>query len=779
MLPKLPNQNQCQRWQKRFMQIGVPRVLGFYYLFPLYRTFLTRLGVSFIETPESTVSDLDNLRLCPTDEPCISVKIAFSHSATLLSKNVDALFVPSVVSLEPDNYCCPKMMGLPSMLKAGLELDDSRIISPVIDIKDNPGTWEASWIDAGRKMGIGGDKRIRKALQEAVAAWKQAEQDMHRLGVPLGQLLEGGNPDDGRLGSGEAKDQRGDPDCRTYPRFPFHTASSLPANAGGPTAVMGHAYLINDLFGRTIVKYVSACSQVVLPEMVSREKSREHLKSIFEGEKMWTNEGHILGSCLYLIRNRKIGRLILVTAFACGPLSVIENYVMSEAEKHGIPVLYLCVDEHTGEAGLLTRLEAFFDSCKSREAARIYKIPGQQGNGNHAPGSSRTAVFVSNLPGTASSPVGIVTMGRLDISLSALMREFGVDARIPRSLSEDIVNAGKELAPEFICYPMVVLLGQMLELIRQGVSLIIMVQGKGKCRLGWYAQVMEKILQRAAYQVRVIAFDSPFPLRTRGRQFLETWKQIVGVPKLATIVRAITLTLQKQALVDKSQEILREVRAREKTRGAGDKRYSEFLKDLDRAADLAGSRQAFRRYKRDMETIPLTDEEPLKVVLAGEIYVINEPFVNKDIEKMLGSFEHRVRVYRTLDVTSWLNCRVFKTPGAIMEYHNTVRAATGYLPVDIGGHGQESVGEAVLARIRGMDGVLHLFPFTCMPEIIAQSILVKVSNDLDIPVLSLMISEQTGVAGLRTRLEAFCDLLEGRKRKSGNYLTGKERWAGT
>jgi predicted nucleotide-binding protein (sugar kinase/HSP70/actin superfamily) len=114
-----------------------------------------------------------------------------------------------------------------------------------------------------------------------------------------------------------------------------------------------------------------------------------------------------------------------------------------------------------------------------------------------------------------------------------------------------------------------------------------------------------------------------------------------------------------------------------------------------------------------------------------------------------------------------------------MEYHNTVRAATGYLPVDIGGHGQESVGEAVLARIRGMDGVLHLFPFTCMPEIIAQSILVKVSNDLDIPVLSLMISEQTGVAGLRTRLEAFCDLLEGRKRKSGNYLTGKERWAGT
>ena len=126
------------------MQIGVPRALSFYYLFTLYRTFLGELGVRFIETPASTARDLDNLRLCPTDEPCISVKMAFAHGASLLSKGVDALFIPSVVSLEPDNYCCPKMMGLPSMVKAGLELGDSQIISPVIDLKDHPRKWEST-----------------------------------------------------------------------------------------------------------------------------------------------------------------------------------------------------------------------------------------------------------------------------------------------------------------------------------------------------------------------------------------------------------------------------------------------------------------------------------------------------------------------------------------------------------------------------------------------------------------------------------------------------------
>ncbi len=760
------------------MQIGVPRVLSFYYLFPLYRTFLSRLGIDFIETPASVAKDLDNLRLCPTDEPCISVKMAFAHSATLLSKDVDALFVPSVVSLEPDNYCCPKMMGLPSMLKAGFELPYSRIISPVIDVKDRPRTWESTWVDAGRQMGVTDDRRIRDALRQAIAAWRQAEQDMHRCGIPLRRMLDDWNAKGSPAGS-----------VPTQPSWDRTSGlRSHVSDFSNSTAVMGHAYLINDLFGHTIIKYVSAYGPVILPEMISRDNSREHLKTIFEGEKMWTNEGHILGSCLYLIRNRKVGRIILVTAFACGPFSIIENYVLSEAENHGIPVLYLCVDEHTGEAGLITRLEAFIDSCKSRElrrsgdSAKPREPVGSWDAGGACESSNRTAdgsrTVAPMASGTAGSPVGIVTMGNLDISLSALMKEFGVDAKIPQALSEDIVNAGKELAPEFICYPMVVLLGQMRALINQGVSLIIMVQGKGKCRLGWYAQVMEKILRRAGYPVRVLAFDSPFPLRVRGRQFFETWKQIVGVPKLTTIIRAVTLTLQKQALVDSSQDILREVRAREQVRGTGDKRYRVFLKDLEKATGLAGARQAFHRYRRDMKSIPITDQDPLKVALAGEIYVVNEPFVNKDVEKMLGSFEHRVRVYRTLDVTNWLNCHVFKAPGALTEYRRTAEAASDYLPVDVGGHGQESVGEAVRARMSGMDGVLHLFPFTCMPEIIAQSILVKVSNELDIPVLSLMISEQTGVAGLRTRLEAFCDLLEGRRKRFGNYLTGKERHAG-
>jgi predicted nucleotide-binding protein (sugar kinase/HSP70/actin superfamily) len=58
-------------------------------------------------------------------------------------------------------------------------------------------------------------------------------------------------------------------------------------------------------------------------------------------------------------------------------------------------------------------------------------------------------------------------------------------------------------------------------------------------------------------------------------------------------------------------------------------------------------------------------------------------------------------------------------------------------------------------------------PFTCIPEIVARSILPRVSRDLGIPVMSLILDEQTGLAGVLTRLEAFVDLLARRRMQSG------------
>ncbi|NLG37884.1 MAG: hypothetical protein GX549_07690, partial [Clostridiales bacterium] len=88
-----------------------------------------------------------------------------------------------------------------------------------------------------------------------------------------------------------------------------------------------------------------------------------------------------------------------------------------------------------------------------------------------------------------------------------------------------------------------------------------------------------------------------------------------------------------------------------------------------------------------------------------------------------------------------------------------VEAAAPYLGMDIGGHTRETIGHTVMHAREGYDGIIQLYPLGCMPEIVAQSILPRVIDDMDIPVLTLIYDEFTGEAGYITRLEAFLDLL--------------------
>ncbi|MBE3519623.1 MAG: hypothetical protein IMW97_04895 [Firmicutes bacterium] len=770
-------------------------MLSFYYLFPMYRTFLRELGVPFVESEAPAARALDGLSLSPTDEPCPSVKTAFYHCRMLLDRGCDVLFVPALVSLGRTNYCCPKMMGLPDMIKAGLDLRPEQLISPVIDVKENS-NWEKSWVEAAYALGVKDRKVALRAVKGGWAAWADARDSMARHQIPVPRMMEGSSDE----------------------------ASEKSSGCNRPvTGLMGHAYVLYDVFGAGVLDLVSSFGKAITPEMVPEEAALAEVRTIFEGEKLWAFEAHILGASFYLLRNRLVDGIVFVSSFSCGPASIIEDYIEDEADRQGIPFLGLVVDEHAGHLGLLTRIETFMDATTgagTRRAVAPQSRPGQQpeapgipspqSRGVSSPGRGKAEPFAdgevsgrdgnsedgsrrdgreqdgsgplqrdadgrekppgAGSPGTLArgpevrSRPGVLTMGNLYIPLKALFHECGADVLTPPELSDRLVALGRELAPEFICYPMVALLGQCRELCRAGANRIAMVMGKGRCRLGWYAQVMESLLRRAGYDVEVVGFDSPFPWTERGSAFLRQAQKIVGKPAARAVFGGASVALTKLLLLEQAEEMLRELRAYEVPRGAGDRLYMGFLRDLDAASSIGACTRAFGRFRRECAEVPKTGEPAVTVSIVGEIYVLNEPFVNKDIERVLGSLQERVRVKRDLTVMNWLKRHIMAVPSSILHEMRVKRAAAPYLRLSVGGHGLESVGESVLAARSRMDGVIHLLPFTCMPEIVAQSILVKVTEDLDIPILSLVLSEQTGAVGLKTRLEAFADLLWGRKR---------------
>lgn len=738
------------------VRVGIPRALGYYYLYPFYKTFLEQLGAEVIVSPHTTKATLDRMESCPTDEPCIAVKLYFAHTEKLAQLNTDFIFSPVLVSLERDNFCCPKFLGITDMVRNGLGLDDERVLCPRFDRQLRQSEADKPFYETAARMGVTDTGMVYHAIRAAERAQRDFERlvcDRH-LTVPEAYgVLDtefGGNPHSSLITHHEGLTSKS-------------TSRSKSKDYSSTIGVIGHPYILYEMLSHSMVDRLREYGEVITAEMVPREYAHSALRDISESHKMWSFDAHLLGTALYLLQNGLVDRLILVGSFECGPESIIESYVENEAERQGIPFLLLTIDEQTGEAGLLTRIEAFVDTAGARPTEMSGRKGGTGGGDERSASNVQRPTFNSLAD---EMVVGFPSMGYLDIAIRAILEDCGTKCVKTPSTTKRAVELGRELAPEFVCFPLTATLGQMREMLENGANTLFMLGGKGRCRLGWYAQVQEQLLRRAGYDFDMVIMDSPIPLKTHWTNFKHGIKHITGGSSWPQVVKSFSFGYRKALALDNGEEICRRVRAIEREGGSVDKIFDRFVRRIERASDIRTIKREMCDFEEAAHSVETEDTHPLKVRVVGEIWVVLEHAANQHIEKMLASQEGiRVHVERELSASSWFRRNVFQDPRMIIRETRAVQAASRYLAEEVGGHGQENVGETVLARDEGCDGVVHIFPFTCMPEIVAQNILVKVSEDLDMPVLTMIVSEQTGEAGLKTRVEAFLDILEERRTK--------------
>ncbi|GAE88252.1 hypothetical protein [Acetivibrio straminisolvens] len=157
------------------------------------------------------------------------------------------------------------------------------------------------------------------------------------------------------------------------------------------------------------------------------------------------------------------------------------------------------------------------------------------------------------------------------------------------------------------------------------------------------------------------------------------------------------------------------------------------------------------------------DFMPLKVGIVGEIYTTIDSYTSFNIDSILGNMG--VEVYRANTISGWIIEHILKAVVPFTKDKGYAEAAKPYLGTMIGGHAQETIGNTVIYAQNGFDGIIQIYPLTCMPEIVAESILPAVERDYNIPILTLIIDEMTGEAGYMTRIEAFVDLLNKRRER--------------
>ncbi|MQL51857.1 CoA protein activase, partial [Desulfofundulus thermobenzoicus] len=285
------------------------------------------------------------------------------------------------------------------------------------------------------------------------------------------------------------------------------------------------------------------------------------------------------------------------------------------------------------------------------------------------------------------------------------------------------------------------------------------------CRAGHYAQLHKKILHSLGYGVDIIVFEPPrlYPL-----DFLYNIQRL-NPNRLSyrSIYECIRRAWRKLQALDNLEKLTHVVRPREITRGTTTRTYGRVLEWIDRAYTLREIEEAERAALKALQKVPQDPtRDVLRVGIVGEIYVLLEPASNLEIEETLGNLG--VEVERSMFLTGWTrdNTWAETTEGLTIR-----EAALPYLPELLGGHGRDSIGNTVLYAKRGFDGVIQLAPFTCIPEIVARTILPQVSREHGIPVLTFFLDEQTGKAGMTTRLEAFVDLMRRQRmlRRAGKF----------
>lgn len=222
-------------------------------------------------------------------------------------------------------------------------------------------------------------------------------------------------------------------------------------------------------------------------------------------------------------------------------------------------------------------------------------------------------------------------------------------------------------------------------------------------------------------------------------------------------------------MVDKLNELARYSRCRELVKGQTDNILSQFHNRVQKANGYNSIKAIINSTGKSLRCIPKDKKcKPIKVSIVGEIYVGVHPYINFELEKKLGNMG--VEVHNNLSISHWITDHFVKKMLPFKLKNKPHEAGKEYMRTDdIGGHGIHSIGCSILSAKNNFNRVIHLYPFTCMPEIIAQCAFSEIQNKYNIPIMTLIIDEMMGEAGYMTRLEAFIDMIE-LKRESTNKV---------
>jgi predicted CoA-substrate-specific enzyme activase len=726
--------------------VGIPRVLFFHELFPLWKAFFTELGFQVV------LSDPTNRHIIRqgveniVEEPCLPIKLAHGHMLNLLEKEPDFIFLPVQCTMEKltDDFAkswnCPLTQSLPFILLSSVKIKESlnapagkkpKVLRPVIH-PDRGRDWTRKILRrVARDMGVSSNSLVDKAIQAGFEAFDSFNEWQQKRGQEILAQLK---PDEKAIviiG-------------RAYNTYDEAITLNLPEK-------------LRDL-------NILAIPIDFLPlESMAGELSTTH------PNMYWKAGQKILCAARMIAQDQRLFGLY-VTNFACGPDSYLLKFFGKETE--GKPFLTIEIDEHSADAGIITRCEAFIDTIRNARTR----------------GTSIPIPMVSiSAERTDSRRIYLPYMIDHGYVLGAAMRHCGADAEpLPQS-DELTLELGRKYTTGKECYPSIITTGDIVKKtlapdFDADHAAFFMPAASGPCRFGQYNRLHRMVLDELGLQqVPIFVFDQTGgyhrDMASFGQGFrLHAWRAI--------------------AILDSMQKMVLERRPYEVNRDDIDAVYQDWLDSLVKTVGKdSNTMKLFSRRVRDaFDAVKIDRSTPKpRIGIVGEIFVRSNQFANDSLVRKLEAlgaqcgvppleewldyidYQRKYRNRRHIE-GGWKDWARQKLTEIVQErvaepirreFDSSIECFTRELPtqaiIDRGhtyltpaveGEAILSMGRVVEYAEHGFNGIVNIIPFGCMPGTIVSLLLHQFRHDHGLPVLNVVV-EGTKDPSESIRFEAF------------------------
>jgi len=747
--------------------VGIARCGLYFDYYPFLSTFFSRLGCRVVRSGETTSETLQKGKVMLDSEMCYPMKVIIGHYRELKENDPDYIFLPEVVDVEalpwgeqwPRAFTCPLLQTLRGTVTNSLDLNPEKVLYSQLNFRYSYDGIKEQLRETARRV-LGEEFDERRYLRALKAAYNAQESFRRELAAAGEKMLE------------ELKENPEHAPAvflsRSYTLYDgFISKKSMRHARESGLMAVPHEYL---------VAYLQAwfAGEISSPYLDPyRTELEEYLKEQVDRlYNIYPAQLQKMLSAVFLINflNERSGQtglpqfnLVLLDPFKCGPNAMLRHY-LNEMTNY----LRLTIDEHTAAAGMITRLEAFRNTCLSKKET-------------HRPilFTSQTRLVTDN----DWNKIVIPHPTYKSNVIAAMFRRYGVEADVlPRSSYGDLSLAQRYANGEE-CLPFIQNLQDYLEYLQSSDGGSgdgeVFFQGWacGPCRYGLYAPTQSLAISRAGYGERKVC-----------------------AIKFADIVRrfgfGFVLGLYHGLLAtDLLYKMLHRVRPYEKEPGSAEsllKHYAERLAALMEEYEFKPGGLLTGSYRKPIENlireaaeafdrIPVTGELRPRILLGGEFYVrlddrcnqrviekieqaggevclapatevftytlhiynqearqdfaLNRrpaDFIKQTIFSLLSKLAHRDEVALERAGEPLLEGLEEPAPPEIMEH------AFKYVSRHYGGEPPMTIGRvAAFADRERVSGAIFVAPFTCMPSSVVEAQQRLLQDDLGLPVITV------------------------------------------